>query len=248
MALLPDKTFDIANASLQWRDDDDVTSRDIRAAFRAGHVSVYFTEVYPGVERRLRFLARAHGYTVSMVAGNDAICLRDRGTRLLDSGATLVNRPDPGRPPHGGHSARHAVWHTFRHKQETVTHTGAHWVTGYHKDPSRRVKHQAMSEEIGRLKALKGKDRSLFFWSGDINVPDERGVSSGFEILHGHGLLTVWDELGVWPSTHGGAHGTTIDVIGSSNDDRRVSVASARAWPLVASDHRRVSAVFKVAR
>jgi hypothetical protein len=244
-------TLHITHASLSWRDDDKVTERDMHAAFRRQAAFATFTEVFgtrtKGNEGALRRIAKEYGYTVVEAPGNDAVCVAD-GVKVVDHGGPLVNPAQKGAPPHDGHSARHAPWVLAEVLDEKVMVVEGHWVTGLKKDAERRKEHAKMSEVIAGLVREHGQGSQLAFWTGDINAADKAGVNPGFEILHAAGLVTCWDELGVWPATHGGKDGATIDIIGSYAADKRVSCKSARSWPKVESDHNPISAWYDIAQ
>lgn len=217
------------------------------ALSRGAHV-VSFTEVYDANERVLRRVCNERGYVLAQAAGNDAVCVRADGV-VVDSGATLVNKGEKGKPPNGGHSVRHAAWVLVRFPDVAVPvfYVSAHWVTGATRFAARRRKHAAMSAEIVRLVTQHTRAGAVAFFAGDTNVRDTPGSSEGYETLEAAGLSTCWDDLGIYPATHGKARKRkTIDVIGSYDGDERVVCEKAQAWPKVVSDHAPISAWYAV--
>ena len=245
---VPDLLFTIDHASQQWPDSDAQTASDIDKALAPGKPVVTFTEVSKnnGNLPILRRAARKHGYRVFFEGGEVAIAVK-RGIEIIDSGATLVNPAQAGKPPTIGHSRRYALWVKIRYEGEVIFVVTAHWVTGFATDADRREKHEKMSREIVRLVRENGKGANLAFFSGDINAPDRKAPTPGYAILTAGGLTTCWDELGVWPSTHG-RNGSTIDIIGSYDRDGRVSAESARVFRDGFSDHERIRAVYRIKR
>jgi hypothetical protein len=180
--------------------------------------------------------------------GNDAICVRDDLT-IIAKDATLVNPGVKGTPPVGGHSQRHALWVQVELWKESIFYVEGHWVTGYKQFEERRREHDAMSTEIVRLVQEYGRGKDLAFFSGDTNVPDSEGINPGYKILDEGGLTTCWDEIGLYPATHGqnNGPGKTIDIIGSYDLDVRVTCEKARAWPKSNADHNPISAWYRIA-
>jgi endonuclease/exonuclease/phosphatase (EEP) superfamily protein YafD len=240
------RNLHLHHASLQWKDEDQRTAEDMRRALSLRAPVVSFTEVFPGNQRWLNVVAEEKGY-VPFMAGNDALAVR-KNVKVLDQGEILVNPGVKGKPPAGGHSQRHALWVQMDLWGESVFYVTAHWVTGYKHFKERRDEHDAMSTAIVDLVQSNGKGKDLAFFAGDTNVPDSEGVNPGFVLLDEGGLTTCWDELGVYPATHGqnNGPGKTIDVIGSYDRDGRVSCDKARAWPKVAADHNPISAWYKI--
>jgi GH25 family lysozyme M1 (1,4-beta-N-acetylmuramidase) len=247
----PDRgdTLHLQQASMSWRDSDAQTRADFREIFSRKADAVGFTEIY-GNEPILRDEAKKAGYSVvtgpSQGTAETAIAVRHP---ITAQGFTLVNPGVKGRPPHEGHSARHATWVRFDWQDNDVFYAEGHWVTLNHNDSERVTEHAEMSRALAQLVAEHAKGSSIGFCAGDTNMDAETddGKAGVRALFAEAGLTVIWDELGEYPATHGSeAHGATIDVIASYDPDKRVTGKRAKAWPLLNSDHRQVSAFFDV--
>lgn len=240
------------HASAAWPDSDAQSLADYRAALKRGAHVTTFTETSKanGNLALLRKAAKETGHQVFWFGGGQALAVPN-GVKVLDSGGELVNKPDAGDPPAGGHSARYASWVRIELGGEDIFVVTAHWVTGYGNDPSRVVKHHKMSEAIVRLVEENAGGARLAFWTGDINASDVKqdGARPAWRILEEGDLTSCWDELGVWPSTHGsfGKKGGTIDIIGSYDADVRVSADRFMRYKERFSDHIPISVWYDIA-
>jgi hypothetical protein len=119
----------------------------------------------------------------------------------------------------------------------------AHWITDA---PTRtRVeKRHLQSAVMADRVAFHGRGGRLSFWMGDTN--EDEGSRWEGEVqrpLTRAGLVSIYDDLHQYPSTHGRR---TIDVIGRYARDGRVHPESVRVGPRRHSDHRQVDAVYQV--
>jgi hypothetical protein len=249
----------LMQASMQWRDTDAQTRADFDRILTRGADVIGMTEVSER-NRNLRLLrdaAKPTGYQVfndaaeeGFAGGETAIAVR-KNLDVRSHGAELVNEPEAGKPPAAGHSARLIQWVEVIWEGNRVFVFEAHWVTGFGRRPSRTEKHRKMTDAIIELVQRNGRGTRLAFFMGDVNLDEETDRGRRQAATHARfteaGLTTVWDELAVYPGTHGNAKtGGTIDIIGSYDPDRRVSADSVRVWRKLNSDHLQVSAWYDV--
>jgi endonuclease/exonuclease/phosphatase (EEP) superfamily protein YafD len=135
------------------------------------------------------------------------------------------------------------LWVTFAPAlfREHVTVACGHWVT---RRADTGHQQQQLTDDLAQLIARKAQGHRLGFWMGDTNNPDgPRDRSAVDASLRKGDLTSCWDELGQYPATEGTA---TLDVIGSYDPDRRVKCERARRWAGQHSDHRPVSAWYRI--
>lgn len=236
-------TLHLQQASLQFSDTKQQRRVAVKAALaRNAHV-VGFTEA---AEKSTRDIIREEcvraGYIWVPGAGDGGFAVR-KDVKRLNVGAVMVNPKDPRPPSKGGHAARFVNWVKCMFEGEVfVVHEG-HWLTGLHKGGKRLIGHQAMTRAMGHIVSEHGEGLRLSFWMGDTNVDDADNTPGYDNILKEHGLTSIWDELDVYPSTH---RDNTIDVIGTFDADKRVTLDRYKVWPPGPGDHRHVSAWFDI--
>lgn len=240
----------IHHASAQWRDTNKQSLADYRAALKRGAHVTTFTETSRanGNLALLRKAAKETGHKVFWFGGGQALAVR-KDVPVKDAGGELVNKAQPGKPPHDGHSVRYAAWVRVDIDGEDVFVVTGHWVTGHGKDASRTAKHELMSRRIAELVRDNAKGTRLAFATGDINAPDvEQDGRPAWSILEEAGLTTIWDELDTHPSTHGAwdKKDATIDFTASFDPDVRVSADRVVRYRQRFSDHIPFSAFYKV--
>lgn len=167
-------------------------------------------------------------------------------------GAVKVHPGDPGTGADGlvGYPARYVNWVQMNWWGEDIWYHGSHWVPGQTFSSERQSRHVQMSKQVAKQVRLHSRGDAVCFFSGDANI---NAAGTGKEvrnsmdrIFRDEGLLTIWDEMGVAPSTHGGPQGPTIDIIGSFNLDKRVKATRWKVHPRTNSDHRFVSAWYDI--
>lgn len=239
----------LQQASMAWKSTPRQAASDFDRILSRGADVVGFTEIYEDLPA-LREVAKTHDYALfweTRTGKSETVLAVRSAIPVLKAGSVLVNKADPGKPPAGGHSARYATWVEVEWQGNTVFVVEAHWVTG--RTPDRSRKRAAMSSVVAGLIHEHARGDAVGFFMGDTNDDDEPNDDGSvvYEPLEAGGLVTVWDELGVHPPTHGGKRGGTIDVIGSWTADVRVSAARAKVWPWLNSDHGQVSAWYDIA-
>lgn len=194
----------------------------------------------------LASVCRTSGYQLLLpVEGDTALAVRNIHQVLQHS--SIVSVPGAQGPAaDGGHGPRGVQLVVFRPfgTREHVAVAEAHWVT---KAADSGRQQLALTTDLARIIRTHAAGVRVGFWMGDTNNPDRRMDFTDVDRALRKGELTsCWDELGEWPSTHGGPAGPTLDVVGSYDPDKRVSCARARVWPAGHSDHRPVSAWYTI--
>lgn len=203
---------------------------------------VTFTEVQHRHDM-LRQACHLKGYQLVLPAHGDVAVAVRSIHRVTDHGE-LASIPAVG---HGegkpAHTARPILWVRFVlfGTREQVTVSTAHWVT---KRADVGHQQQLLSTAMAAAVRASASGSRLGFWTGDTNDNDgPRTVSPSAKALAKGELTSCWDELGRYPDSHGNA---LLDIIGSYDPDRRVSCIRARVWPQLHSDHRPVSAWYRI--
>lgn len=155
---------------------------------------------------------------------------------VKDSGQKLVHPP-----VRAGVRPGVICWVKLNWKGQTVWIHTAHW-TAKAREASRRDEHTSMSREMGKMVREHAKGEDMSFFSGDLNAEKGEWWYPG-SIFRETGLITCWEDNDKAPPTHGRR---TIDIIGRHRYDSRVSLGATKVHPKMASDHRAVSAWYKV--
>jgi len=205
---------------------------------------VSFTEVHAHSHALALATACDHaGYQLVRDAEGD-VAVAVKGIHKVHTWGVAQSVPGhPGPAAAGGHGPRNILWVTFQPfgTRERVTHHAAHWVT---RKADTGLQQLQMTADLGDVVAAHSQGSRLGFWSGDTNSPDRpHDVTKVDKALRKAELTSCWDELGKWPATH---EASTIDVIGSYDPDHRVDCVRGRRWPPGHSDHRAVSAWYRI--
>ena len=171
---------------------------------------------------------------------------------VKDRGSVKIMEGKPGPAAQGGFADRYLYWtHISWYGIDIFDHV-QHWTTGYYKSELRDSWHEKMTQTMVNNVKRHGKGNDVAFFAGDQNV-DEQGDNNKTAlrsqmdgVFRDNGLLTIWDEMEVFPPTHGMANGPTIDIIGSYAPDKRVKAKRWKVYPKQASDHRPISAWYDV--
>lgn len=201
-----------------------------------------FTEVQER-HAQLKVACRAMGYQLVLPSRGD-VAIAVRSIHTVTDHSEVAGTPAVGHGTgHPAHTARPILsatmlpWGT----SERVTVSTAHWVT---KRADTGHQQLELAQDMATTVALSAAGHRLGFWAGDTNNNDRPHDITAVDRALAKGELTsCWDELGRWPATHGAA---TLDVIGSYDPDRRVTCLRARVWPQLESDHRPVSAWYRI--
>lgn len=215
---------------------------DFEAALHRESDVVCFTEVAARLAPLLA-ACNANGYQLHhALHGDTALAVRVIH-KILAAGEAESIPGAKGPASEGGHGPRPILWATIRpfETSERVTIHGAHWVTRKADDGHQQLQ---LTQDLGDVVRGHSRGSRVGFWLGDTNSPDTRRDSTPVDrALTRADLTSCWDELGKYPPTHGR---DTIDVIGSYDPDRRVSCLRAGRWPAGNSDHRPVSAWYRI--
>lgn len=241
----------LTTASMSWRDPDPQVRADFSASLSRGAHFVGYTEVYNNLPI-LEEEARQHNYTLhwgpTRKGKAETVIAVKKRIKVRRTVSILVNPADPGKPPHSGHSARYLTGVIAEWRGNVIAVCEAHWVTrgGKGERVSRKEKRRRMSQAVASFVERHGEGARIAFFMGDTNESDERDNEGSviYEPLEQSDLVTVWDELGAYPPTHG--PNSTIDIIGSYDRDKRVKAIRAVAHRGQYSDHRQVSAIYEV--
>lgn len=240
----------LGHQSMKFSQPNDATERD--AAWMMQNVEpdiVSYTELSDaGSREAIRRACKAEGYhpvlysqTASGFAFNpDVLKLKDKGFILGSEAVT----EGPNNAP-----KRYVSWAHMKLDDEDIWYHTAHWLPYLAEGHGRVQRHNAMSKQMVAQVRKHGRGTDLSFFSGDINIDDQSGDISAYnQIMRDAGLLSIWDEMKVYPGTHGGPHSRTIDVIGSYNRDKRVVGKRYKVWPEQRSDHRPLSVWYELKR
>jgi hypothetical protein len=262
------ETLHIRTSSMQFSDPKRAIERDVPRAMPpttdpdAPDVIVFSeTPTKRGnVSPVVREVAEARGWQMAWFPGGDCpMAVHPRHTIESQGWDKVLDPYNPGPGEKGGHGRKGVGWVRFTTPEgNDVTVHGDHWVTGYRLDRTpgqehrRERKHDAQTQALIARVIQHGKGTRLSFWAGDTNVDEERDQGWDPDAFHAQtteaGLVSVFDELGEYPSTHGNR---TIDVIGSYDPDKRVSALRVKVGakgntPERHSDHRIVDAWYRI--
>jgi hypothetical protein len=239
----------LMQASMQFSDPDFQTVADLRSIFTRGADVIGFTEMAPAAHRKqhvLEQIAREHNYRVYVGGNGDTALAVAPEHRLLARGTKRVH---DGRSGKGKHGPRDIDYVCVDIRGERVWVHEAHWVTKFNDDAERREDHIAMTKAMIGLVEDHAEATDLSFFMGDININEkiDRGQDKRKPdyLFNAAGLTTIWDELHKAIGTHGKS---CIDIVGSYVRDKRVKAHRVKVWPQGHSDHRPVSAIYKIAR
>lgn len=260
MATEPE-TFHLATVSMQRDDPPRQIVEDLETAFDPDSWGdngvpdlIGFTEATPGqtVRPYLAAAATDAGYPLNLPATGDVVTAVHPRHTITELSSPLILEARSGYDK-GNYAARRIVETRITTAGgNDVTDHGMHWLTAYRldRDPgpeNRRERlHLIQSERfVERVKLHSLGDR-ISLWHGDLNVDEKRDTgfddSAPHAVFAAAGLRSGFDELKVYPPTHGDR---SIDVSGTVNSDLRVSVLEARSYRRGNSDHRRTSLILR---
>lgn len=200
------------------------------AAHKRGALVCGFTEVTRGhVADQLSQIAGDHGYHLIHGAGDTALTIKRDLKRLHEQGFVHVS----------GERGYSSV--TFEFFGREVTVYEQHWGTNKPAHHDVRVaQNKAIIEAMGK----SGKGNSLSFLMGDCNPngPLKHPDTFPRKELNEGGIVTVYEELGVWP-THIG-----VNFVGKWGRDKRSKAKSVRVYDNMGSDHYPVHVKYDVQR
>jgi len=229
----------LMHASLHLALGDGATAADIAYTIAQAPDMCTYTET-AGRGQLFRNVAEARGYRAVAMDGNpgEKFVYNPDTVRLKDQGAIQCNAAQ------GSDPARYINWiRVGFHGEDVWYHTG-HWLPNPAKYPGRIPRHNAMSNQMAAQVRKHGAGDGISFFSGDINSDDQSYPSVNYnQIMRSNGLLSVWDENLVYPSTYGSS---TIDVIGRYTPDKQVKNTRYKVWPRQNSDHKFISAWYDI--
>lgn len=240
-----------AHASLEFSDNDKMTTADIEKIFSQDFDIITGTEAGRGAgntadelhrvaEKHGYFLAYANGYdTWAAVKISNAVpgTFRQGVKHVIDRSAAWSPKPD------SIWGNRGIVFVRFEDKDLGVMSIGAiHALTLKANGPAVKKKTDEMySRAIAAWGQLNGKGLKLAFIAGDFNRSDRVN-----DLFIGAPFTTCWDEMRIWPNT---GHGN-IDAIASYDDDDRTKCVLARAHDdvdfFLNTDHYLVTATYEI--
>lgn len=198
-------------------------------------------------------LAQKYGWWFQEEAEGDARFMVHPKHNLLESGYTKVLRAHGGMAK-GNYPERGIAEVTIETpKGNIVTDHTTHWNTAFKLGPGGNPEREQGSETITDAMIervqLHGRGKRISFWQGDTNIDEPKDTGRDHHAIHHKfrkaGLRSVYDELGVFPDTHGNK---TIDIIGSYDPDRRVVAQKVDVLPRRGrkADHLIVAATYHI--
>jgi hypothetical protein len=123
-------------------------------------------------------------------------------------------------------------------------HTGSWFNVRSEQENSIRRHNQMTQQMCAQVRKHASGPDSVSVFGGDVKADDEEDhLTDMNKIFRTNDLLTIWDEFKVYPNTW---NGSTVDVLGSYNKDKRVTGHRYKVWPMQHSDHRFVSAWYDI--
>lgn len=239
----PPLTMHIQQASSAFTLSDVEAMYDFTVALARGADVTGFTEVAQRHDVLRRACRLTSHHLLLPAQGDTALAVRE-SHKVLQSGEMLSVPGVKGPAAQGGHGPRSIQWVAFQpfgYGEHVTSHVG-HWVT---RKADLGRQQTAMTDDLAHAVRDHSHGSRIGFWQGDTNNPDRPHDLTSMDAALAKGDLTsCWDELGHYPETEGAL---TLDIIGSYDPDKRVSCTRARRWPPAHSDHRAVSAWYKVA-
>lgn len=234
-------------ASLQFSDTDEQTRADVVHAMGQRPHVLLLTELGNARKRALvKSMALLGGWgSAHLMAGrSDTAFLVRPGLPVLDTGRVPAHDGKPGPLSEGGYGPRDVDWVKVGLGPERIYVHGLHWVVP--KTPRRRTDHARATAVMIDQAEQHADGRQLSFWAGDLNRRDSPDDTDQLTVpLQRAGLVSIWDELGVYPATHGLPG--PIDVIGRMRRDTRVHAVSVHVHRRgIHSDHAQVHAVYGI--
>ena len=249
----------LAQSSMQFSDGARGIDRDTRMAFDTDADFIAFSEAGPSsyvrqaingqALRRDYFLTKGYPGDVMIAVHPKHKVLQEEYTKVLDARSGF---------PKGNYRERGIMAVQVRTPGGNIIwdHT-AHWVTAFRLDTKpgvesdREEKHRkqtlAMIDHVRR----HGAGIDIAFWQGDTNVDEGKDKGADKDAPHHlftkNGLISIFDDVGKYPSTHHGPRGSTLDIIGRYANDRRVAPAGFMVDDNRSSDHFLVVASYLVA-
>lgn len=253
MAETKTRTIHLMHASMRFDRPDSEFKQAIRWQMDQEPDIISYTEV-TRYHQELREVTKGTNYRPVLPRGREGGFLVRVGENchVKDQGSTKIMEGRPGPASQGGFADRYCYWVKVKWYGEDVFQHVQHWTTGYYKSDLRDRWHENMTKVMVDNVKKHGKGFDIAFFAGDQNV-DEQADNNKTALrsqmdgtFRDNGLLTIWDEMQVFPPTHGLNHGPTIDIIGSYNPDKRVKAKRWKVYQKHASDHRPISAWYEV--
>lgn len=242
----------VGHVSLQYKDTDKQHTHDIKKIFDRAverrYAWITGTESGPGsgnTNRELLRVGSAHGYRMWLptfksygaVSRSDCwIAIREdlirgdytTGFRMAIPGSEEL-RDTFKIPKKRKWTPRGLLTAKFESLPElgTISIGAAHYLTdGRNPGDKFYNLNRQLARKIGEWAEEEGAGTNLVFYGGDQNKLDNRNNEKQGDTFYGEDMTSVWDELGYWNNT---GHGP-IDVIASSNKDKRVRAMRAHAY------------------
>lgn len=227
----------------------------IREALNDGPLMCGFTElgqnddwatawrVVPGITEDVNGEPRGYQF-IGSKAWEPAIAVHPR-VQILRSGGEFVHG---GKRNPGGYQPRYVVWVQGRIDGNPLLewfHCVFHSLTkGADPDGSERI---LMAETVAKLMNEHGRGRVFATASYDLNerdTPENRGIQA--RVFEREGIVTCWDETGLYPDTFDSRAVSAIDGIARRKGDRRVEFIDADSTDTPESDHHKIRARVRV--
>lgn len=253
MAKTVERTIHLMHASMRFDKPDSEFKAAIRWQMEQEPDIISYTEL-TRYHQELREVTKGTDYRPVLPRGREGGFLVRTGDhcKVKDRGSVKIMEGRPGPAAQGGFADRYCYWVRVNWWGQDVYNHVQHWTTGYWKSDLRDHWHEKMTKTMVNQVKRHGRGNEIAFFAGDQNV-DEQGDNNKTAlrsqmdgVFRDNGLLTIWDEMEVFPPTHGLNHGPTIDIIGSYSPDKRVKAKRWKVYQKHASDHRPISAWYDV--
>lgn len=250
-------TIHLMEASMRFTDTDAEVKADFKYILdqepdmvlltEMGSLHKQLSQVCNGTDYRPVYFANQAEIAFIVKVGDKQIGIKDKGTVQASPGD--ASNKEAGHPGEGGYPDKYICWVKCKFYGEDVYYHGAHWIAhlaDFNSD--QRVKRSNMMSQQMAIQVRKhGSGSALSLFAGDTNQDDVPGEDKKLgdinSIFRRADLLTIWDEMEVYPPTFSGR---TIDVIGSFTPDGRVKAKRYKVHPKQNSDHRFISAWYEI--
>jgi hypothetical protein len=238
-------TVRVAHMSCEHVDSLSDLKSDLNKVFAVGYDWITGTEIIRGSDRAavLKDRASQHGYKAIVYCSVWVAVKKSRIREWKNDGWVHVVDANAGK---GNHTERGIAWGKWedKHLNRIVCVGSAHYVTkGGNPDAPNWNLNKKFGPKIDNWAKNHGEGSNIVFYGGDQNTRDDKR-----DTFHGACMVSSWDELKKWPTTHGS---NCIDVIAHKAGDSAVTATKSRHWSdgdlKLFTDHLLIEATYTIA-